>query len=68
MQEMASQVVSGSVFLRLMSASVAVANHAGNIVRDIMKKGNLGIVDKVWMKISLLFKKIVWLVFIYIKT
>ncbi|CAL1279058.1 unnamed protein product [Larinioides sclopetarius] len=38
--------MSGSVFVRLMSASVAVANHAGKIIRDIMKKGNLGIVEK----------------------
>lgn len=44
---MAAQVTSGNVFLRLMSASVAIANHAGVIIRDIMKKGNLGIVDKV---------------------
>lgn len=43
---MAAPVVPGSVFLRLISASVAVANHAGNIIREIMKKGNLGIVDK----------------------
>lgn len=53
---MAAQVASGSVFLRLMSASVAVANQAGHIIRDIMKKGNLGIVEKVWTKISSLFK------------
>jgi len=55
------------VFLRLMSNSIAVANHAGkikfsqllmttilffslvtgNMIREIMRKGELGIVDKV---------------------
>ncbi|GFR21450.1 3'(2'),5'-bisphosphate nucleotidase 1 [Trichonephila clavata] len=38
--------MSGSLFVRLMSASVAVANHAGKIIREIMKGGNLGIVEK----------------------
>ncbi|GIY59731.1 3'(2'),5'-bisphosphate nucleotidase 1 [Caerostris darwini] len=38
--------MSGSVFLRLMSASVTVADHAGKIIREIMRKGNLGIVEK----------------------
>lgn len=38
--------MNGSVFVRLMSASVTVANHSGKIIRDIMKKGNLGIVEK----------------------
>lgn len=32
--------------LRIVSASVAVANRAGNIIREIMKKGELGIVEK----------------------
>ncbi|XP_015921481.1 3'(2'),5'-bisphosphate nucleotidase 1 isoform X2 [Parasteatoda tepidariorum] len=35
-----------SVLIKLMSASVTVANQAGKIIREIMKKGNLGIVDK----------------------
>lgn len=43
---MAAQIANGSVFVRLMSASVAIANHAGNIIREIMRKGNLGIVEK----------------------
>lgn len=33
--------------LKLLSASVFAATQAGNVVRDIMKKGDLGIVDKV---------------------
>lgn len=38
---------SGPVVLRLISASVSVANQAGKIIRDVMKRGDLGIVDKV---------------------
>lgn len=38
---------SGSLILRLLASSVRVADRAGNIVRDIMSKGDLGIVDKV---------------------
>ncbi|XP_035211763.1 3'(2'),5'-bisphosphate nucleotidase 1-like isoform X2 [Stegodyphus dumicola] len=43
---MAVQIAKGSLFMHLMSASVAVANHAGKIIREIMRKGNLGIVEK----------------------
>lgn len=35
------------LILRIVSASVAIANRAGNIIREIMKKGELGIVEKV---------------------
>ena len=35
------------VLLRLISSSIAIANHAGNIIRDVMTKGELGIVEKV---------------------
>lgn len=38
---------SGSLVLRLLASSVRVADRAGNIVRDIMSKGDLRIVDKV---------------------
>ncbi|XP_066983017.1 3'(2'),5'-bisphosphate nucleotidase 1 isoform X3 [Macrobrachium rosenbergii] len=31
---------------RLVSSSVAIASHAGGIIRDILKKGELGIVEK----------------------
>ncbi|XP_014673858.1 PREDICTED: 3'(2'),5'-bisphosphate nucleotidase 1-like [Priapulus caudatus] len=34
------------LLMRLVSASVAVADRAGVIIRDIMKKGELGIVEK----------------------
>jgi len=34
------------VLLRLISSSIAIANHAGNIIRDVMAKGELGIVQK----------------------
>ncbi|XP_054712980.1 3'(2'),5'-bisphosphate nucleotidase 1-like isoform X1 [Uloborus diversus] len=43
---MAGNIAAGSLFIRLMSASVAAANHAGKIIRDILKKGDLGIVEK----------------------
>ena len=36
-----------SLVVRLLSASVAVSHKAGRIIRDIMKTGELGIVDKV---------------------
>ncbi|XP_068210794.1 3'(2'),5'-bisphosphate nucleotidase 1 isoform X2 [Palaemon carinicauda] len=34
------------VLSRLVSSSVAIANHAGGIIREILKKGELGIVEK----------------------
>ena len=33
--------------MRIAAASVAVANRASQIIRDVMKKGELGIVEKV---------------------
>ena len=33
--------------MRLVSSSVAVANRAGGIIRNILKTGSLGVVDKV---------------------
>lgn len=36
-----------ALLLRLVSSSVVTANIAGKIVRDVMNKGDLGIVDKV---------------------
>lgn len=51
---MAAQVASSSLFVRLMSASVAIANHAGHIIREIMRKGNLGIVEKVCILIFII--------------
>lgn len=39
--------MSTSLVLRLLASSVRIADRAGNIVRDIMSKGDLQIVDKV---------------------
>lgn len=33
--------------MRIMANSIAIANQAGKIIRDIMSQGELGIVDKV---------------------
>ncbi len=35
------------LMMRLLSASVAAANRAGEIVRDVLKSGSLGLVMKV---------------------
>lgn len=35
-----------SLVVRLVSASVMIANRAGSIIRDIMKAGDLGVVHK----------------------
>lgn len=32
---------------RLLASSVSVAHKAGKIIRDVMQKGDLGIIDKV---------------------
>ena len=34
------------VILRLVSSSVCIAQRAGKLIRDILKKGDLGIVEK----------------------
>ncbi|KAK3094082.1 hypothetical protein FSP39_023996 [Pinctada imbricata] len=39
-------MASSPLIMRLVSASVAVSNRASGIIRDIMKSGNLGIVEK----------------------
>lgn len=33
--------------IRLLAASVAVANRSGNIIREVLKSGRLGVVQKV---------------------
>lgn len=43
---MASAGVGGPLIMRVLSSSVMVVNRAGKIVRDVMKKGELGIVEK----------------------
>ena len=35
------------LMIRLLSASVAVANRAGAVIRDVLKSGQLGVVHKV---------------------
>lgn len=35
------------LLMRILAASVSVSNRAATIIRDIMKKGELGIVEKV---------------------
>lgn len=36
-----------AIIMRILAASIQVANRAGTIIRDIMSKGELGIVEKV---------------------
>lgn len=43
-------MASAPLVIRLEAAAVAVANRAGEIVRDVMKKGELGIVQKTHIK------------------
>lgn len=38
---------SAPLAMRIMASSIAIANQAGKIIRDIMSSGELGIVDKV---------------------
>ena len=40
-------MASSPLIMRLVSASVAVSNRASRIIRDILKTGDLGIVEKV---------------------
>lgn len=40
-------MASAPLLLRVVANSVSITHKVGNIVRDIMKKGDLGIVDKV---------------------
>lgn len=39
--------------MRIMANSIAIANHAGKIIRDIMSQGELGIIDKVREKLKI---------------
>lgn len=45
---------SKSLILRLISSCIPIANQAGKIIRDVMKKGELNIVHKVLFS-SILF-------------
>lgn len=44
--------MSTPLLLKMVASSVSVANKAGQIIRDILKTGDLGIVQKVFLKIS----------------
>lgn len=39
--------------MRIMALSINTAKRAGNIIRDVMQKGNLGIVEKVRVESSI---------------
>lgn len=39
--------MSQPTIMRLMALSINTAKRAGSIIRDVMQKGNLGIVEKV---------------------
>lgn len=36
-----------SVLIKVMASAISVANRAGIIIRDVLAKGDLGVVDKV---------------------
>lgn len=48
---------SAPLIMRLLASSVSVASRAGKIIKDVMSKGELGIIEKV-MHFSLLKIKI----------
>lgn len=33
--------------MKIMASSISIANKAGQIIRDVMNKGALGVIDKV---------------------
>lgn len=39
--------MSSPLMLRLLSASVVAANRAGRVIREVLKSGELSVVDKV---------------------
>lgn len=40
-------MASAPVIMRMMANSIAIANQAGKIIRDVMNNGELGIIAKV---------------------
>lgn len=40
-------MATGPLVMRIMALSIKVVGTAGSIIRDVMTKGNLGVVDKV---------------------
>lgn len=45
-EDMSAAAQSAPLLARVVRYSVAIANNAGKIIREIMKKGELGIVEK----------------------
>ena len=39
--------MSQPLIIRILSASVAAANRAGELIREVLRRGNLGLVQKV---------------------
>lgn len=57
-----------ALFMRMMCSSITIANHAGIIIRDIMKKGELGIIEKVFVLLisyRLKLKKLIFQFYVY---
>jgi 3'(2'), 5'-bisphosphate nucleotidase len=42
---------SAPLILRLVASSITAVNRAGKIIRDVMSEGDLGIVEKVGMRL-----------------
>ena len=40
--------MSQPLIIRILSASVAAANRAGELIREVLRRGNLGLVQKVY--------------------
>lgn len=55
------------VILRLIAASIPVANQAGKIIRDVMKAGELNIVDKVIFTKNHVFSVHSFYIFCYVR-
>jgi hypothetical protein len=48
--------VNPSLVMRIVSASVAVSNRASNIIRNVLTKGDLGIIEKVCFNVCTVIK------------
>lgn len=51
--------MSHPLLLKIMSLSFTTAKRAGSIIRDVMQKGNLGIVEKVGCYIHTYIHKVI---------
>ena len=52
---MASSITEAPLLLRLVQSSIAAANQADRIIRDVMSGGELGVVDKVFLRFCALW-------------